>query len=246
MENPLLRKLERFTKLSADDREALDRLASQRIRRRRHREDMIHEGDKPDHVNPILEGWACRYKMLADGRRQILAFLVPGDLCDLHVYILREMDHSIGTITPVKHAEITLEDFDRAIDGRHRVMQALWWDTLVTAAVQREWTTDIGQRSAIERIAHLLLELFYRLESVGLTNGNACELPLTQAEIAEAMGMTPVHANRVLQELRGMGVIELSSKRLVIPDRAALGRIAHFNPNYLHLQRDGSHLDAND
>lgn len=246
MANPLLRKLERFTKLSADDREALDRLASQRVRRRRQREDIIHEGDKPDHVNLILEGWACRYKMLADGRRQILAFLVPGDLCDLHVYILREMDHSIGTLTPVRHAEITREDFDRAIDGRQRVMQALWWDTLVTAAVQREWTTDMGQRSAIERIARLLLELFYRLESVGMTNGDACELPLTQAEIAEAMGMTPVHANRILQELRGRGVIELSSKRLVIPDREALARIAQFNPNYLHLQRDGGHLDAND
>lgn len=245
MANPLVRKLERFTKLSSDDRDALERLAG-RVRRRRQREDIIHEGDKPEHVHLILEGWACRYKMLADGRRQILAFFVPGDLCDLHVYILREMDHSIGALTPVVHAEIARADFEQATDGRHRVMQALWWDTLVTAAIQREWTTDIGQRSAIERIAHLLLELFYRMESVGLTSGDGCALPLTQAEIAEAMGMTPVHANRVLQELRGMGMIELSGKRLVIPDREALGRIGHFNPNYLHLQREGHYLDAND
>lgn len=245
MANPLVRKLERFTKLSAEDRKALEGLAG-RVRRRRQREDLVHEGDKPDHVNLILEGWACRYKMLPDGRRQILAFFVPGDLCDLHVYILREMDHSIGALTPVLHAEITRDDFERATNGRHRVMQALWWNSLVTAAIQREWTTDIGQRSAIERIAHLLLEMFYRLEAVGLVDRNACGLPLTQAEIAEAMGMTPVHANRIVQELRTMGLIELSNKRLVIPDLEALSRIAQFNPNYLHLQREGDYLDAND
>ena len=223
MANLLVRKLERFTRLSSDDRGALDVLAGQRVRHRRQREDIIHEGDKPDHVNLILKGWACRYKMLADGRRQILAFFVPGDLCDLHVYILKQMDHSIGALTPVTHAEITRADFEQATDGRPRVMQALWWDSLVTAAVQREWTTDIGQRSALERIAHLL----------------------TQADIAEAMGMTSVHANRVLQELRGTGLIEWSNKRLTILDRAGLGRVAQFNPNYLHLQRDGHHLDAN-
>ena len=245
MANLLVRKLERFTRLSSDDRGALDVLAGQRVRHRRQREDIIHEGDRPDHVNLILKGWACRYKMLADGRRQILAFFVPGDLCDLHIYILKQMDHSIGALTPVTHAEITRADFEQATDGRPRVMQALWWDSLVTAAVQREWTTDIGQRSALERIAHLLLELFHRLESVGLIQGDSFELPLTQADIAEAMGMTSVHANRVLQELRGTGLIEWSNKRLTILDRAGLERVAQFNPNYLHLQRDGRQLDAN-
>ena len=245
MTNPLIRKLERFTKLSVDDREALDHIASNRVRRRRQREDIILEGAKPDHVNLILAGWACRYKMLADGRRQILAFFLPGDLCDLHVYILRAMDHSIGALTPVVYAEITRSDFEQLTENRPRITQALWWDTLVTAAVQREWTTDIGQRSAIERIAHLLLELYYRLEAVGLTDGVSCEMPLTQAEIAEAMGMTPVHANRMLQELRTAGLIELGGKRLLILDITGLARVAQFNPNYLHLQHDGAHLDAN-
>lgn len=244
--NRLTRKLDRFAKLSEDDRAALEAVARRRVRKRRAREDIIHEGDKPDHINLILEGWACRYKMLSDGRRQILSFFVPGDLCDLHVYILRAMDHSIGALTPLVFAEITSDDFEQLTETRPRILQALWWDTLVTAAVQREWTTDIGQRTAFERIAHLLLELFYRLETVGLADARSCELPLTQAEIAEAMGMTPVHANRMLQELRGRGLIELSNRRLFIRDRAGLEHAANFDPNYLHLRREGAHLDANE
>lgn len=246
MHNPLVRKLERFTRLSQDDREALDVVTRTRVRRRNPRQDIIREGDKPDHVNAILTGWACRYKVLSDGRRQILAFFVPGDLCDLHVYILREMDHSIAALTPITYAEINRDDFERLTNGRPRVMQAMWWDTLVTAAIQREWTADVGQRTALERLAHLLIELFYRMDAVGLAAANSCELPLTQAEIAEAMGMTSVHANRMLQELRAMKLIELSNRRLVIRDMAALEEVAQFNSRYLHLKREGSSLDAND
>lgn len=245
MANLLTRKLERFTKLSAEERQVLDGLWRRNVRRRRPREDIIREGEKPNHLNLIVEGWACRYKGLQDGRRQIVAFFLPGDLCDLHVYILREMDHSLGAITPISYAEISREEFERATEGRPRIIQAMWWDTLVTAAIQREWTTDIGQRSAMERVGHLLLELLYRSESVGLSNGNSCELPITQTDLADAMGMTPVHANRVLQELRAQGLIELSARRLVIPDREALERVANFRPNYLHLQHEGQHLDAN-
>lgn len=246
MANPLIRKLERFTHLSGDERDMLESMGRRRLQRRRQREDVIREGDRPDHVNLVLSGWACRYKMLEDGRRQILAFFLPGDLCDLHVYILREMDHSIAALTPLTYAQISREDFESATVGHPRVLQAMWWDTLVTASIQREWTTNIGQRNAIERVAHLLLELFHRLEMVSETDGNTCQLPLTQGEIADALGMTPVHANRVLQELRTGKLIELSGKRLEILDRAALGQIAMFNPNYLHLRRDGEHLDAND
>lgn len=245
MINPLARKLERFTKLSEDDREALDAMAAHKVRRREARRDIIREGESPTHLNLILSGWACRYKALADGRRQIVAFFMPGDICDLHVYVLREMDHSIGAITPVTYAEVPRSVFEETTEGRPRLMQAMWWDSLVTAAIQREWTTDIGQRSAIERLGHLFLELFHRQESVGLTRGNECDLPLTQIELADAMGMTPVHVNRMLQELRGLGLIELTGKHLVVPDREGLTRLAQFNPNYLHLQGEGRHLDAN-
>lgn len=242
--NPLIRKLERFAKLSVEDHAAVNVMAGHRIRQRPARRDIIQEGDRPLHVNLILEGWACRYKLLNDGCRQIVALFLPGDLCDLHVYMLRQMDHSIGTITPVTYAEIPRGLFEDTVEGRPPVMQAMWWDTLVTAAIQREWTTDIGQRSAVERLAHLLLELFYRLEAVGLTRGNECDLPLVQADLADAMGLTAVHANRMLQELRSNNLISLSGKRFVILDRQRLAQVAQFNPNYLHLENEGSHLNA--
>jgi CRP-like cAMP-binding protein len=116
----------------------------------------------------------------------------------------------------------------------------------VTNAIQREWTLNLGQRTAYERIAHLFVELFLRLEVVGLTNGGSCEFPLTQNDIADATGLTAVHVNRTLQDLRRDGLVELQSRVLTIPDMKALKNAALFNENYLHLGREGRHLDAND
>lgn len=244
--NPLIRKLEHFARLSADDRRMLDRVASERVRRVGPREDVIHEGDRPWDVCLILSGWACRYKMLEDGRRQIVSFLLPGDLCDLNVFVLREMDHSIGAVTPVTIAELSRETFEAVALGHPRVTQALWWETLVAAAIQREWTVSLGQRSAFERLAHLLCELFIRLRTAGLTEGDTCELPLTQSELADATGISTVHVNRTLQELRAAGLVVLKGKTLTIPSLATLQDVALFNPNYLHLENEGRVLDAND
>jgi CRP-like cAMP-binding protein len=127
-----------------------------------------------------------------------------------------------------------------------RITQALFWDELVTVAIQREWTLNVGQRTAYERIAHLLCELYLRLRTVGLTDGTSCHFPLTQVDLADATGLTAVHVNRTLQELRRDGLIELQSKTLTIPDLNALRQVALFNDNYLHLDREGAHLDAND
>jgi len=245
MENRLVRKLERFAKLSADDRAALDELVRQNVRRLRAREDIIREGERPTHISLILQGWACRYKVLEDGRRQIISFFLPGDLCDLNVFVLRQMDHSIGAITPLAYAEVRREAFD-SVAERPRVIQAMWWDSLVMAAVQREWTVNLGQRTAFERVAHLLCELFIRLRAVGLTHGSRCELPVTQAELADAIGLTPVHVNRTLQELRAQGLIVLQGKELTIPDLERLKDASLFNDTYLHLDNEGAHLDAND
>ncbi len=245
MANPLVAKFENFVRLSPDDREALDGLAHTAVRSVDAREDIIREGEQPKVVNLILDGWACRYKMLEDGRRQNIAFFLPGDLCDLHVYILRGMDHSIGTITPVRYAQIPRDAFDRFTANRPRVTQAMWWDTLVTAAIQREWTVNIGQRNALERIAHLLCELHLRLFAVGLAPDNSFEVPLTQIDLAEATGMTPVHVNRTVQELRTRGLISWRNRHIGIPDLAALRNAASFNSAYLHLEREGAHFDAN-
>lgn len=246
MVNTLTRRIEAFTRLSQDDRAILERVAGRTIREVGARRDLIREGDAPRSVFLVLDGWACRYKTLPDGRRQIVSFFVPGDLCDLRIYILREMDHSIASITPVRVAEIARDDFEKLLAEHPRLVQALWWDELVAMAIQREWTLNLGQRTAFERIAHLLCELYIRMQAVGQTSGNSITFPLTQVDLADATGLTAVHVNRTLQELRKGGLIELQSKTLTIPNMDALKGAAMFNDNYLHLDREGRHLDADD
>ena len=239
-------RLQAFTRLSQDDLAAIDQLAKRGLRDIGARRDLLQEGDPPRVVNLILDGWACRYKTLPDGRRQIVGLFLPGDLCDLNGYLLKQMDHNIGAITALRVAEITREDFERLLARHPRLAEALFWNELVTVAIQREWTLNLGQRSAYERIAHLLCETFLRLRTVGLTSDSMCPFPLTQLDIADASGLTAVHVNRTLQELRRDRLIELQSRILTIPDLEALKSAALFNDNYLHLNHEGAHLDAND
>ena len=189
MVSVLALRLQAFTKLSKDDRAAVDRLARRTVREVAARRDVIREGDRPRAVNLVLDGWACRYKTLPDGRRQIVALFVPGDLCDINVFILKEMDHNIGAITSLRVAEIGRDHFEALMLDHPRIAQALWWDELVTVAIQREWTLNVGQRTAYERIAHLMVELFLRLQAVDLVRGSQCDFPLTQVDIADATGL---------------------------------------------------------
>ena len=237
-------KLETFAKLSPDDRAALVAISSD-VRYIDARRDVIVEGDKPRHVHLVLDGWACRYKQLPDGKRQIVSLVLPGDFCDVNVYILKQMDHSIASITRVKMAMITPDEMNALTIERPRITQALWWHELVTAAIQREWTLNLGQRSAYERLAHLLIELYLRLATVGRAHNGRCDFPLTQNDLAETTGLTSVHVNRTLQELRRDGLIDLGRKQLQILDMPRLMNAAMFNANYLHLDHEGRHLDAN-
>src|SRR3954451_15337807 len=166
--NPLVTKLSRFTKLSAEDTNVLDELAQTRVRQAGRREDIIREGDPPRSLRLFLSGWACRSKTLESGRRQIVSFLLPGDLCDLNVFVLREMDHTIATLTDVTYAELSHDRIHEIMSKHARITQALLWDTLVSTAIAREWVLNVGQRTALERIAHLFCELHMRLEAVDL------------------------------------------------------------------------------
>lgn len=237
-------KLEAFTRLSEEDRAALAEL-SKNFKYVDARRDLISEGDKPRYVHLVLDGWACRYKTLPDGKRQIVSLFVPGDFCDVNVYILKAMDHSIAAITRLKVAMISPDEMNDLTTGRPRVTQALWWHELVTAAVQREWTLNLGQRSAYERLAHLLIELNLRLQVIGRASQGRCDFPLTQNDLADATGLTAVHVNRTLQELRRDGLIELERRQLRILDLERMMDAAMFNANYLHLDHEGRHLDAN-
>jgi CRP-like cAMP-binding protein len=243
--NPSIRKLEQFVRLSPEDKAILTRASSERMRKFGSRVDISREGDRPRDVHLILSGWACRYKQLEDGRRQVVSFFLPGDMCDLNVFILKEMDHSIGTITPVTIADLSREFFDEIGAGYPRIATALWWETLVNVAIQREWTMNLGQRTASERVAHLFCEIFFRLRLAGLTQGLSCDFPLTQSDLADATGLSKVHVNRTLQELRAARLVTLKGKVLIIPSLERLMDAGLFNANYLHLDHEGRQLDAN-
>lgn len=241
---PVVSKLERYTRLSADDRAALAKI-SKDVRLVEARRDLISEGDNPKFVHLVLDGWGSRYKTLPDGKRQILSLFIPGDFCDVNVFILKHMDHSVGAITRLKVAVITPEEMQALSLNHPRITQALWWHDLVAMAIQREWTLNLGQRTAYERLGHLLMELYLRLEVVGRASNGHCDFPLTQTDLADASGLTPVHVNRTLQELRRDKLIELERKQLRILDFQRLMDSSMFNPNYLHLDHEGRHLDAN-
>lgn len=239
MVNPLVRKLENFVRLSSEERQALDRVV-QNTRRLGPREDVVRDGDQPRHVNLILEGWACRYKQLEDGRRQVISIFLPGDMCDPHVFVLKNMDHSLGTLTSCLIAEVSEPSIREITAESRKIEEAFWWEMLVSAAIQREWTVSLGQRLATERLGHLFCELFMRLDAVGLTNGTSCEFPITQADLGDAMGLSTVHINRTLKELRAAGLIRLRGRQLTIPDFPALCGASLFDPSYLHFERDRS------
>jgi CRP-like cAMP-binding protein len=241
----LISRLQHYVTFSEDERLEFESACSGPVMTVRQRRDLIREGDRPRGVPLILDGWAFRYKTLEDGRRQIIAFLLPGDLCDVHGAALRELDHSVGALTQVRYVEIPRERIETLTALGPRVSQALWWDTLTAAAIQREWTVNLGQRDAIERLSHLFCELFFRLRVVGLVDDRRCDIPLTQTDLAEASGMTPVHVNRMVQELRLRGLIRWKGREFEVLDLDGLCDVAMFNPGYLHLDHEGRHLDAN-
>jgi len=239
MTNPLAAKLRNFAPLTDDDAAVLDRLCAD-VRGHRAKRDLIKQGDRPEVVFLLVEGWACRYKILPDGRRQIMAYLVPGDLCDVQIFILKRMDHAIGLLSNARVAAIPENKMVELFETRPTLARALWWSTLTDEAVLREWLVNIGQRDAFERIAHLLCELWVRLKMVGMVKGGAFAFPVTQSDLGDTLGLTPVHVNRMLQRLRGEGLIELKQGRLLIPDVPRLMSVAQFDSNYLHL--DGSEI----
>lgn len=244
MLNPLIAKLEQFTRLSAEDRQALQTLTSEPVHCYEPGTDIVCEGDTPHSVRLILSGWANRYKQLPDGRRQVVALLLPGDLCDHDGLVLSETDHSIGALSAVTLVEIPPAAFEATMTAHPRVARALRWDALVNVAIQREWMLNLGRRSGAERLAHLLCEVFYRLRGVGLVQGASCEMPLTQLDLADVIGMTSVHVNRMLQTQRRQELFGLKGRRLTILDLVALEQAALFNPNYLHLGHVGARFDV--
>lgn len=233
MPNRFINKLANLVELSADDRHVLE-AATARPRKFAARQDLIREGDEPGPVFVVLDGWACRYKILPNGLRQIMAFLMPGDACDLHVSMLSEMDHGIQAICPATVAMVPRARMQAMMLDHPAIARAMYIAQLVDEGIMRAWIVSMGRRSSIERVAHLMCELYLRARSIGLTHDTEFALPLSQIVLADALGMTPVHINRVLKELRLAGAMALRRGSLTILDPVKLVQIAGFDENYLH------------
>ena len=199
------------------------------------RVDLVRQGEGSGPLHVLIEGWAIRYKTLEDGRRQILSVLIPGDIFDINGHLAKSMDHSISTLTQTRVGLLD-DDFLDIARARHSDLEKLLWcDMHVSSAIQRERSTSLGQRTARERMAHFLCELFLRQRSVGLSTGRRCSFHLTQTELAEALGMTPVYVNRTLQDLRRDGLIQLEQKCLTVLDLPRLEATALFDGGYLKI-----------
>lgn len=233
MANAFISKLNGYVPLSPGAVAAL-RDATADARLMQPRTDLIREGDKPGPVFVVLEGWACRYKILPNGSRQLLAFLMPGDSCDLHVNLIAEMDHSIQTITKCEVATVKRETMEAMLEAHPDVTRALYLAQLIDEGTMRAWITSIGRRTSIERVAHLMCELHLRARNIGMCDEASLKLPLSQALLADALGMTAVHINRVLRKLRLAGAMTMTRGSLNISDPAKLLQIAGFDENYLH------------
>jgi CRP-like cAMP-binding protein len=199
-------------------------------------QDIVREGDRPTRSCALLEGFACTYKITEEGRRQITAFHISGDIPDLQSLHLKVLDTSLGTITPCKVGFIQHESLRDLCERHPRIASALWPQTLIDAAIFREWTTNVGRREAYSRRAHILCEMVVRMRAVGLAQDYTCDLPITQSEFADAAGLSTVHVNRTLQELRGEELIILKGTTLQVLDWDGLTRAGDFDPTYLHLE----------
>jgi CRP-like cAMP-binding protein len=183
----------------------------------------------------LLEGWMARARDLRAGHRQVTELHVPGDFVDLHSFTLKHLDHEVITLSPCRVAVVPHENLRKITEEHPHLTRVLWLMTDIDAAIHREWAVSVARRSAMSRVAHLMCELLLRLQVIGRASDASYEFPLSQAEVSECLGLTSVHTNRTLQDMRRSGLIDLVPGRLTILDVDALKKIAEFDPMYLYL-----------
>jgi len=235
----LVRKLQSITDLTAEERDALLDLPMA-VRGYSRGEDIVREGDVPSECCLILDGFGFRYKLLLDGRRQIMAFHTPGDMLDLQSLHIKTMDHSVAAMMPTRVAfipHVSLRVLTARFPG---LLHTFWRDTLIDAAIFREWLIGVGRRTAHERIAHLICEMLLRFRGVGLAPDDTFKIPATQGDIADALGLSTVHVNRVLQDLRRDKLIAWSNYTVSILKWEELQRQGLFDATYLHQAHHGA------
>lgn len=235
---PLISKLRHGARLTQEDEAVLAEFV--RSERMAERGDILPEGAIPRSVIVISKGWACRYKQLETGKRQITSLLLPGDLCEPFGTLPPVMDHTLAALTPVLLARVPVIAIRTAARNSSAIEDALWWDLLLSEGIHREHMISLGRRTATERLGHLFCEVRMRLAMVGLADEVSCGFPLTQLDLADLFGLSAVHVNRSLQELRGDGLLSLRERRLVIHDEPALRALSMFDPAYLQLRPIGA------
>lgn len=222
--------------LSPDERAALLALPMHVVELDASR-DIVREGDRPSRCFTVLDGFVAVYKTTRTGKRQILACHVPGDVPDFQSLHLKVLDISISTVGPCRLGFVQHDAVRALLRAYPGLVDVLWRATLIDAGIAREWMLNNGRRDAYARMAHLFCELITRLDAVGLAPNRTCALPMRQSELADALGITSVHVNRMLRDLKAAGLITLRSRRLTVLDWEGLQVAAEFDPTYLHLGR---------
>lgn len=203
---------------------------------------LLRDGDTPGQCGILVSGFACRHKVSAGGLRQIVSIHIPGEIYNLQQLYLPTADSNVQTLKRCEVITISHEVLHRLAAERPSVAHALFLATIVELSMAREWMINIGRRDARTRIAHLLCEFAFRLDKYGLPPGQAYELPMTQEQLADALGLTAVHINRTLKGLAKDGLIAHSKRGVTIPDWEGLVAEAGFNPRYLHMNLPGTAL----
>lgn len=233
---PLVQKMSRRDLVKPSETETLDRLLSP-VRRAAARSELVRQGQMPGYSTLLLSGFCGRITTLADGARQITQLSLAGDFLDLHSFLLALMDHSVVALTEVTYCTLAHDDLRRLTESEPHLTRLLWLETVVDAAIHRQWIVSKGRRTGQAQLAHLFCELYMRLEAAGLARDHRFDLPLTQIDLADVMGMSPVHTNRLLQGMRQAGLIQWTGSEMVLKDWGALTELAEFDPIYLRLER---------
>jgi CRP-like cAMP-binding protein len=231
---PFFRKILLRDALGAEEQRAICEAADQRLSFSPG-QDLVTEGDRPIRSMLVAGGFTCRYRTLSDGARQLTAIHLPGDFVELHSFLLKEMDHSVGALTKCQIITFPHERLVRVTERFPHLTRLLWLLTLLDGAIHREWLVGMGQLSAQQRTAHLICEIYTRLKTIGMATSQSFEFPITQAALADAVGISAVHINRVLQELRHRNLITWDGGLLEIRDWDAFAAAGEFDDRYLHL-----------
>jgi CRP-like cAMP-binding protein len=233
----MIAKLSVSNRLDSEDIRALLSLPM-RIQRFAGHEAIVRHGDRTQECCLLADGFVFRSFTTPDGERQILSIHIPGEIPDLQMLHLGRMDHDLTTLTPCTLAFIPHAAVKAMNAARPNVAASLWRETLVDAAIFRQWIVNVGCRTGVVRMAHLLSELRYRLEAIGRGTGGSFDLPITQLELGNCLGLSTVHTNRVLQELRKEGLLKTERTAFHLLDKARLEELGQFDPTYLHSKPD--------